>query len=92
MHKTNEMEATHLEHSLMLKITHLKEVTVGANGEGSGEHTVMHPLEVQKPLGQVGIHDKNFMQTCLKTLNFQIEFDILHLRKMDMSRATHRKM
>lgn len=61
MHKRNEMEAAHLEHTLMFKITHLKEAAVCANGERSGEHTVMHPLEGQKPLSRVDIHEKNFV-------------------------------
>lgn len=73
MHKRNEMEAAHLEHMLTFKITHMKEVAVDDNGERSGEHMVMHPLEGQKPLDQIGIHNK-LLQTCLRTSNFQIEF------------------
>lgn len=73
MHKRNKMEAAHLEHILTFIITHMKEVAADDSGERSGEHMVMHSLEGRKPLDQVGIRDE-LLQTCLRTLNFQIEF------------------
>lgn len=55
MHKRNEMEAAHQKHMWTLKITHLKEVALGDNGERSGELLVVHHLEGRRPLDQVGM-------------------------------------
>ncbi|CAB4308858.1 unnamed protein product [Prunus armeniaca] len=41
----------------MFKITHLKEVAVGDNGERFGDRTATHLLEGQKRHGQVDIHE-----------------------------------
>ena len=57
MHKRNAVEAAHLECLQMFKITHLKEVAVGDNGERFRDRTATHLLEGQKRHGQVDIHE-----------------------------------
>ena len=59
------METAHLEHKQIPKITHLKELAVGDNGETFGDNMVARPQRGQKPLDQVGIHD-NFVRTVFR--------------------------
>lgn len=69
MHRRNEMEAAHLERKQIPKITHLKEVAVGDNGEMFGDNMVAQPRHGQKPLDQIGIHD-NLFESSLGLLIF----------------------
>lgn len=73
MHRRNEMEAAHPERKQILKITHLKEVAVGDNGEMFGNNMVARPQHGQKPLDQIDIHD-NFVRTESWSFDFQTEF------------------
>lgn len=55
--KRNRMEATHPEHTHMLKITHLKGAVAGDSGEKFGDHMITQLREVQMALDQTDIRD-----------------------------------
>lgn len=73
MHKRNETEAAHLEHKRMSKITRLKEVEVGDNGEMFGDRMVPQHRHGRNPLDRIGTHD-NLVRTCLGFLNVRKKF------------------
>lgn len=57
MPKRSAMEAAHLELIQMPSVIPMKEAALGGNGEMSGDHMVIHPLEVQKAINGTGIHE-----------------------------------
>lgn len=59
MPKRSTMEAAHLELIQMPSVIPLKEAELGGNGEMSGDHMVIHPLEVQKAINGTGIHENS---------------------------------
>jgi hypothetical protein len=64
MPKRSTTETAHLELIQNPSLIPMKEAALGDNGERSGDHMVIHPLEVQKAINGTGIHE-NFVWTCM---------------------------